>query len=63
MAWLKSLKPSKASSGPLTGKTIKVQAYNVKVENVLGEGGFATIYRCSDNTTKATFALKHFRLR
>ncbi len=63
MAWLKSLKPSKAGSGPLTGKTIKVQAYSAKVENVLGEGGFATIYRCSDITTKATFALKHFRLR
>jgi hypothetical protein len=63
MSWLKKLQGSKAGSGPLTGKTLKVQSYSVKVENVLGEGGFATIYRCSDNTTKAAFALKHFRLR
>lgn len=67
MSWLKGvvkdLTKGKAGSGPLTGKTVKVQSYLVKVENVLGEGGFATIYRCSDNTTKAAFALKHFRLR
>jgi hypothetical protein len=62
--WLKKIAQSaKAGSGPLTGKTVKVQSYSVKIENVLGEGGFATIYRCSDNTTKASFALKHFRLR
>jgi hypothetical protein len=59
----KNLAKRKDGSGPLTGRTVKVQSYLVKVEAVLGEGGFATIYRCNDNTTKATFALKHFRLR
>lgn len=63
MEFFKSLARKKDGAGPLTGRTVKVQSYLVKVEGVLGEGGFATIYRCSDNTTRAAFALKHFRLR
>lgn len=64
LSLLKNLAKRKdGATGPLTGRTLKVQSYQVKVESVLGEGGFATIYRCNDITTKAALALKHFRLR
>jgi hypothetical protein len=49
-------------SGALTGKTVTVGHRVVKLEKLLGEGGFATIYRCSDVDTGEVFALKHFVL-
>ena len=50
------------ASGPLTGRTLPLGEHTVKVEAVIGEGGFATIYRTVDINTQATFALKHFML-
>ncbi|KAK9816438.1 hypothetical protein WJX72_000236 [[Myrmecia] bisecta] len=49
-------------SGGLLGKTVKVGPYTVRVEALLGEGGFASIYRVRDNSTSAAYALKHMRL-
>jgi len=49
-------------SGTLTGRIINLGTYNVKVESVIGEGGFATIYRAVDVPTQRPFALKHFML-
>jgi AP2-associated kinase len=65
MNLLKNLgkKGSKEPSGSLTGRTLKIGSFQVKVEAVLGEGGFATIYRVMDVTTRAAMALKHFKLR
>ena len=50
------------ASGPLTGKILPISNRTLKVEAVLGEGGFATIYRAVDAVTQETFALKHFML-
>jgi serine/threonine protein kinase len=49
-------------SGPLTGKIIPMGNRTLKIEAVLGEGGFATIYRAVDAITQEIFALKHFML-
>lgn len=49
-------------SGVLSGKQVSVGQRVVRVDKVLGEGGFATIYRCTDVDTAETFALKHFLL-
>ncbi|KAG2493277.1 hypothetical protein HYH03_008414 [Edaphochlamys debaryana] len=46
----------------LVGKVVMVGQYSVRVEAIVGEGGFATIYRCTDVRTGQTFALKHMRL-
>lgn len=46
----------------LVGKAIKVGPYNVRVEAVLGQGGFASIYRVRDSASSAAYALKHMRL-
>jgi len=50
------------ASGPLTGKVLPISNRTLKVEAVLGEGGFATIYRAIDTDTQEIFALKHFML-
>jgi serine/threonine protein kinase len=50
------------ASGPLTGKILPIGDRTLKVEAVLGEGGFATIYRAADVVDQETFALKHFML-
>lgn len=49
--------------GPLTGKALEIGTYQVEVGAVLGEGGFATVYRALDVNTERSMALKHFRLR
>lgn len=49
--------------GPgLVGKTMKVGSYMVRVEALLGEGGFASIYRARDGNTNKAYAMKHMRL-
>lgn len=50
------------SSGALSGKQLAVGAKVVRVDRLLGEGGFATIYRCTDVETGAVYALKHYIL-
>ena len=64
MTLLKNLAAPKKRepSGPLTGKILPLGDRTLKVEAVLGEGGFATIYRAVDAVTQETFALKHFML-
>lgn len=57
------LAKKREAQGALSGSTLRVGAFTVKVDNVIGEGGFATIYLVTDCTTGARFALKHFRLR
>jgi serine/threonine protein kinase len=49
------------ASGPLTGRILAVGQYaqGLKVEEVIGEGGFATIYRVIDIVSGAVYALKH----
>ncbi|PRW33784.1 putative serine threonine- kinase [Chlorella sorokiniana] len=49
-------------AGPFSGKQLSVGSRVVKVDRLLGEGGFATIYRCTDVESGETFALKHFIL-
>ena len=50
------------ASGPLSGRQITFGEQLVKVGALLGEGGFASIYRAQDLASGAHFALKHFRL-
>ena len=63
-SFLKDLKGFGQKSEPkgmLIGKTINVGPYTIKPEAVLGEGGFATIYKVRD-TSGAVYALKHMHL-
>lgn len=46
----------------LVGKTIRVGSYSVRVDALLAEGGFATVYRVQDVTTQKMLALKHARM-
>ena len=59
---LKGFAQKAETKGMLIGKTIKVGPYTVRPEAVLGEGGFATIYRVKDSTSGAAYALKHMHL-
>ncbi len=52
----------KDKDGSLAGKVVVVGPYSVRVETLVGEGGFATIYKAVDLKTGQTFALKHMRL-
>ncbi|PNW80569.1 hypothetical protein CHLRE_07g323100v5 [Chlamydomonas reinhardtii] len=52
----------KEKEGTLVGKTVMVGPFSVRVEAIVGEGGFATIYRCIDGKTGLAYALKHMRL-
>ncbi|KAG2450491.1 hypothetical protein HYH02_004992 [Chlamydomonas schloesseri] len=52
----------KEKEGTLVGKVVVVGPFSVRVEAVVGEGGFATIYRCTDIKTGLAYALKHMRL-
>lgn len=52
----------KDKDGSLAGKVVVVGPYSVRVESLVGEGGFATIYKAVDLKTGQTFALKHMRL-
>ena len=63
-SFLKDLKGFGQKSEPkgmLIGKTINVGPYTIKPEAILGEGGFATIYKVRD-TSGAVYALKHMHL-
>ncbi len=62
MNLLKNFGRRKEPAGSLVGKIIKVGPYSVRVEALIGEGGFASIYSVRDNSTRTLFALKHFRL-
>ena len=48
--------------GVLAGKIMRLGQYSVRVENHIGEGGFASIYKVRETTTGQAFALKHMRL-
>lgn len=48
--------------GALVGKMLKIGAYSVRVETLLGEGGFAQIYKVKDTLSGSVYALKHMRL-
>ena len=55
-------KKNREATGPLTGRLISLGDKTIKAEAVIGEGGFATIYRAVDPDTQAIYALKHFVL-
>ena len=64
-SFLKDLKGFGQKAEPkamLIGKIIKVGPYTIKPEAVLGQGGFATIYKVRDTTSNAVYALKHMHL-
>ena len=65
-SFLKDLKgfgqKAEAKSGVLVGKTLKVGPYTIRPEAVLGEGGFATIYKARDSNSGTLYALKHMHL-
>ncbi|GFH11230.1 protein kinase domain-containing protein, partial [Haematococcus lacustris] len=46
----------------LVGKQVQIQGYVVRCEAAIGEGGYASIYRCRDERTGNIYALKHIRL-
>ena len=48
--------------GSLTGKHLSIADHTVKVDRVVGSGGFATIYHCTGLQTGTPYALKHFLL-
>lgn len=52
----------KDPSGTLVGKSIKVGIYTVRLESIIGEGGYACIYKARDINTGDVFALKHLRI-
>lgn len=50
-----------SGSGPLTGRVIPFsEGVTVRLENQLGEGGFATIYRAIDTSNNCVYAVKAF---
>ncbi len=53
----------KKEEGALINKTVQVGQYHVRVESMLGQGGYADIYRVRDASSGQTFALKHLRLQ
>lgn len=59
---LRSIGKKKEGSGDLAGRVLVIDGHSVKVETLVGEGGFASIYRVADLSTKAAMALKHCRL-
>ena len=65
-SFLKDLKgfgqKAEARGGMLVGKTLKVGPYTIRPEAVLGEGGFATIYKARDSNSGTLYALKHMHL-
>ena len=59
-------KRSKDKENPLVGKLVMVGQHSVRVEAILGEGGFSTVYRTTSTKEGSSmgqpFALKHIRL-
>jgi AP2-associated kinase len=49
-------------NGALVGKTVQVGQFHVKVETLLGQGGYAEIYQVKEVNTGQTYALKHLKL-
>ena len=60
-SFFKNVVQRKENSG-LVGRMVKVGSYMVRIESLLGEGGFASIYKARDNNTNKAYALKHMRL-
>lgn len=60
-SFFKNVVQRKESSG-LVGKMVKVGSYMVRIEALLGEGGFASIYKARDGNSNKVYALKHMRL-
>lgn len=46
----------------MLGRQLRVGQHAVRVEALLGEGGFASIYTVRDVISRAVFALKHVRM-
>lgn len=61
MNLFKVLGKKRDSGGELCGRILNVESFQVRVESLVGEGGFASIYRVVDLGRKSTLALKHFR--
>lgn len=59
---LKGFGQKPEAKGILIGKTLKVGPYTIRPETMIGEGGFATIYKVRDSTSGAVYALKHMHL-
>lgn len=59
---LKGFGQKPEAKGQLIGKTLKVGPYTIRPENMVGEGGFATIYKVRDSTSGTVYALKHMHL-
>ena len=61
---LRGLIPATAARNQagLVGKMMKIGVYSVRIESLLGEGGFAQIYKARDSVSNAAYALKHMRL-
>lgn len=59
---LTSTSKRREATGPLSGRTLHLDRFQIKVEALIGEGGCATIYRGVDLLTQDLFAIKHFRL-
>lgn len=61
---LRGLIPATATRNQagLVGKMMKIGAFSVRIESLLGEGGFAQIYKARDSVSNAAYALKHMRL-
>ncbi len=53
----------KEDAGPLVGKTVQIGQFNVRVETLLGRGGYSDVYLAADVATGQQFALKHMRLQ
>lgn len=53
----------KDGTGPLTNKIVQVGQFQLRVDALLGQGGYADIYRVRDAVTGQQFALKHLRLQ
>ena len=62
MNLLRAIGKKKDAVGDLSGRLLTIDGRTVKVETIVGEGGFATIYRVADAATRELMALKHFRL-
>lgn len=61
MNLFKVLGKKRDSGGELCGRILNVESFQVRVESLVGEGGFASIYRVIDLSRRSNLALKHFR--
>lgn len=61
MKILDKLQRRREGTSTLVGKFVQVASFHLRVDSVIGEGGFATIYQASETRSGQPFALKHFR--